>query len=188
MQNRNHILKEEEFRSSQHKQFQQLLAQRRVQVPRFLQKQQSQSLVQHETLQDAEDFEKSIVFDEKPIVSYEKPIVSDQFDKDSDENSANTEEREVAKEVKSQVETEVHLEPKFQDLAQQEQLQKQQIELEAHIQQEIVHLASIMNKEYGNDEQKFEYQLVRITKKNGEEIEERYEIPVSESETESEAQ
>jgi len=45
-----------------------------------------------------------------------------------------------------------------------------------------------MNKEYGNDEQKFEYQLVRITKKNGEEIEERYEIPVSESETESEAQ
>ena len=181
MQNRNQILKEEEFRSSQHKQFQKLLAQRRVQVPRFLQKQQSQSLVQHETLQDAEDFEKSIVSDEKPIVS-------DQFDKDSDENSANTEEREVPKEVKSQVETEVHLEPKFQDLAQQEQLQKQQIELEAHIQQEIGHLASIMNKEYGNDEQKFEYQLVRITKKNGEEIEERYEIPVSESETESEAQ
>lgn len=38
-----------------------------------------------------------------------------------------------------------------------------------------------MNKEYGDDDQKFEYQLVRITKKNGEELEERYEIPAQES-------
>jgi hypothetical protein len=40
-----------------------------------------------------------------------------------------------------------------------------------------------MNQEYGNDDQKFEYQLVRITKKNGDEIEERYEIPASEGDT-----
>ena len=37
-----------------------------------------------------------------------------------------------------------------------------------------------MNKEYGDEDQKFEYQLVRITKKNGEELEERYEIPATE--------
>lgn len=36
-----------------------------------------------------------------------------------------------------------------------------------------------MNQEYGDEDQKFEYQLVRITKKNGEEIEERYEVPPS---------
>lgn len=53
------------------------------------------------------------------------------------------------------------------------------MELEAHIQQEIGQLAAIMNQEYGDEDQKFEYQLVRITKKNGEEIEERYEVPPS---------
>jgi hypothetical protein len=37
-----------------------------------------------------------------------------------------------------------------------------------------------MNKEFGDDDQTFEYQLVRITKKDGQEIEERYEIPASE--------
>jgi hypothetical protein len=45
-----------------------------------------------------------------------------------------------------------------------------------------------MNKEYGDEDQKFEYQLVRITKKGSEEIEERYEVPASEQDAQSLAQ
>jgi hypothetical protein len=53
---------------------------------------------------------------------------------------------------------------------------------------EIGQLAAIMNKEYGDEDQKFEYQLVRITKKGNEEIEERYEVPASEGDAQSLAQ
>ena len=98
MDRRLQILKEEEFRSNQHKQFQQLLAKRRVQVPKFLKKQ----------VQDLAEIEKEEV---------KAPIVSDQLDKDSDENPGNVEEA-PSKEEKSQVVSEVHLEAKLKDTAQ----------------------------------------------------------------------
>ena len=45
----------------------------------------------------------------------------------------------------------------------QDTLHARQLDLEKHIQKELVELTDVVNRQYGNSDQKFDYQLVRIT-------------------------
>ena len=44
-----------------------------------------------------------------------------------------------------------------------ETLKARQLDLEHHIQSELIELSEVVNKQYGNSDQKFDYQLIRVT-------------------------